>query len=112
MASGMLIKGQWTNDRNDLDQSGKFHVKPTTFRHRVTANGSSGFKAEAGRYHLYVSPACPWVHRTLIMRELKGLNHVISVSIADSILGDKGWSFSEVSVLLHEYKKGQRFGII
>ncbi|MBI4785278.1 MAG: glutathione S-transferase family protein [Oscillatoriophycideae cyanobacterium NC_groundwater_1537_Pr4_S-0.65um_50_18] len=97
MASGMLIKGQWTKNRNDQDQNGKFHVKPTTFRDRVTSDGSSGFRAEAGRYHLYVSLACPWAHRTLIMRELKGLNHAISVSIADPILGDKGWSFSETS---------------
>lgn len=88
MASGMLIKGQWTTDRNDHDQSGKFHEKSTTFRDRVTANGSSGFKAEAGRYHLYVFLACPWAHRTLIMRELKGLNDLISVAIADVVMDD------------------------
>ncbi|WP_233221015.1 glutathione S-transferase family protein [Chlorogloea sp. CCALA 695] len=58
-------------------------------------DGKSGFKAEAGRYHLYVSLGCPWAHRTLIMRELKGLNVAISVSFADLILGDKGWMFTE-----------------
>ncbi len=95
MASGMMIEGKWTTDGNQLDPSGKFNEIPTTFRDRVTADGSSGFKAEAGRYHLYVSLACPWAHRTLIMRELKGLNDAISVSIVDPIMSDKGWMFSE-----------------
>ncbi|MBW4579662.1 MAG: glutathione S-transferase family protein [Tildeniella nuda ZEHNDER 1965/U140] len=95
MASGLMIQGKWTTERKDQDQSGKFKERTTTFRDRVTADGSSGFKAETGRYHLYVSLGCPWAHRALIMRELKGLQDVISVSIADPILGDKGWSFSE-----------------
>lgn len=95
MASGMIIEGKWTTDRNQSDPSGKFNEIPTTFRDRVTADGSSGFKAEAGRYHLYVSLACPWAHRTLIMRELKGLNDAISVSIVDPIMSDKGWMFSK-----------------
>jgi glutathionyl-hydroquinone reductase len=94
MSSGLMVEGKWTTDGNRSDSNGKFHEKPTTFRDRVTADGSSGFKAEAGRYHLYVSLGCPWAHRTLIMRELKGLNDAISVSIADVILGDKGWRFS------------------
>ncbi|MBW4693814.1 MAG: glutathione S-transferase family protein [Lyngbya sp. HA4199-MV5] len=97
MASGMLVKGKWITERNDSDQNGKFQEKPTTFRDHITADGSSGFKAEAGRYHLYVSLACPWAHRTLIMRELKGLNDTVSVSIADRILSDQGWSFSQAS---------------
>ena len=95
MASGMMVEGKWITDGNKPDPSGKFKQIPTTFRHRVTADGSSGFKAEAGRYHLYVSLACPWAHRTLIMRELKGLNDAISVSIVDPIMSDKGWMFSE-----------------
>jgi putative glutathione S-transferase len=95
MTSGMLIEGKWTTDRNQSDPSGKFNEIPTTFRGRVTADGSSGFKAEAGRYHLYVSLACPWAHRTLIMRELKGLNDAISVSIVDPMMSDKGWMFSK-----------------
>ncbi len=90
-----MVEGKWTTDRNDQDQSGKFNPLPTTFRDRVTANGSSGFKAEVGRYHLYVSLGCPWAHRTLIMRELKGLNDAISISIVDQIMSDKGWMFSE-----------------
>ncbi|PSB03305.1 glutathione S-transferase family protein [Merismopedia glauca] len=95
MASGIMIQGKWTTDFNKQNQSGKFNETPTTFRDRVTADGVSGFKAEAGRYHLYVSLGCPWAHRTLIMRELKGLNNAISVSIADLILGDQGWRFSD-----------------
>ncbi|MDZ7965389.1 MAG: glutathione S-transferase family protein [Nostoc sp. DedSLP03] len=95
MPSGMMIEGKWTTDRNKSDPNGKFNETPTTFRDRVTADGSSGFKAEAGRYHLYISLACPWAHRTLIMREIKGLNDVISVSIVDPIMSDKGWMFSE-----------------
>lgn len=95
MASGMIIEGKWITDVNDQNRSSKFHEKPTTFRDRVTVEGKSGFKAEAGRYHLYVSLGCPWAHRTLIMRELKGLNEAISVSFADLILGDMGWMFTE-----------------
>lgn len=95
MASGIMIQGKWATERKDRDRSGKFKEKPTTFRDRVTADGSSGFKSEAGRYHLYVALGCPWAHRTLIMREIKGLNEVISVSIVDPIMSDKGWMFSD-----------------
>jgi glutathionyl-hydroquinone reductase len=96
MPTGMMIEGQWTTNWSKSDpDSGKFDEKPTTFRDRITADGSSGFKAEAGRYHLYVALACPWAHRTLIMRELKGLQEVISLSIVDPIMSDRGWMFSE-----------------
>jgi glutathionyl-hydroquinone reductase len=95
MASGMMVAGKWITDRNEQNQSGEFHEIPTTFRHYITADGSSGFKAEAGRYHLYVALACPWAHRTLIMREIKGLHDAISISIVDPIMSDKGWMFSE-----------------
>lgn len=97
MASGMMIRGRWTTDESRSNPSGKFNEIPTTFRACVTADGSSGFKAEAERYHLYVALACPWAHRTLLMRELKGLNDVISISIVDPIMGDKGWEFSEAA---------------
>jgi putative glutathione S-transferase len=95
MTLGMMVGGKWTTNRNEQDRNGKFKETPTTFRDRITADGASGFKADAGRYHLYVSLACPWAHRTLIMRELKGLNDAISVSIVDPIMSDKGWMFSE-----------------
>ncbi|WP_293146245.1 MULTISPECIES: glutathione S-transferase family protein [unclassified Microcoleus] len=95
MPSGMMLEGTWIADWNQRDRSGKFNETPTTFRDRITADGSSGFKAEPGRYHLYVALACPWAHRTLIMRELKGLHEAISVSIVDPIMSDKGWMFSD-----------------
>lgn len=95
MASGIMVAGKWISNRNEQNQNGEFHEIPTTFRDRVTADGASGFKVEAGRYHLYVSLACPWAHRTLIMREIKGLNDAISVSIVDPIMSDKGWMFSQ-----------------
>lgn len=94
-SSGMMVKGKWTAARNLSDSTGKFNEIPTTFRDRVTVDGKSGFKAEAGRYHLYVSLSCPWAHRTLIMRELKGLQDAISVSIVAPVMSDKGWMFSQ-----------------
>jgi glutathionyl-hydroquinone reductase len=96
MTAGMMVEGKWTTNWNRSDASGKFMPKPTTFRDRVTADGSSGFKAAVGRYHLYVALGCPWAHRTLLMREIKGLNEVISLSIVDPIMSDRGWMFSEV----------------
>jgi glutathionyl-hydroquinone reductase len=95
MAPGMLIRGQWTTERVDQDQSGQFVEKPTTFRDRVTADGSSGFKAETGRYHLYVAVPCPWAHRVYLMWAVKGLNEAISLSIVDPMMSEKGWKFSE-----------------
>ena len=95
MALGMMVEGKWTTDWTERDETGQFNRMPTHFRDRVTADGSSGFKAEAGRYHLYVSLACPWAHRTLIMRSLKGLKEAIGVSIVDAVLSDKGWIFSD-----------------
>lgn len=95
MEFGMMVDGKWTTKSTERTQSGKFDPIPTKFRDRVTAEGSSCFKAEAGRYHLYVCLACPWAQRTLIVRSLKGLEEVIGLSIVDPILGDKGWAFSE-----------------
>jgi putative glutathione S-transferase len=66
------------------------------FREWVTADGSSGYRAEPGRYHLYVSLACPWAHRTLIVRALKGLEEAIPVSIVDPIRDERGWAFRDV----------------
>ena len=65
------------------------------FRDRITADRSSGYRAEPGRYHLYVSLACPWAHRTIIVRKLLGLEDVISMSVVDPIRDDKGWAFRE-----------------
>ena len=75
------------------EKTGEFKRKPSSFRNWITQDGSSGFPAEAGRYHLYVSYACPWAHRTLIVRKLKGLEDAISFDVVDYYMGEKGWRF-------------------
>ncbi len=93
---GLLIDGVWHKDWYDTARTGgRFVRQQSAFRGRVTADGSSGFKAEAGRYHLYVSLACPWAHRTLIFRRLKKLEDVISLSVVDPLMGDDGWAFGD-----------------
>jgi glutathionyl-hydroquinone reductase len=95
MGLGLLVNGKWQQNRDQEDDQGRFVRPETDFHDWTTADGSSGFKVEAGRYHLYVSLACPWAHRTLIMRELKGLSEAISISIVDPYMGDDGWFFSD-----------------
>src|ERR687892_1239293 len=77
-----------------MQASGAFQREDSKIREWVTADGSSGFKAEPGRYHLYVSYACPWAHRTLIMRRLKGLEDMVSLSVVHWLMADEGWSFA------------------
>jgi putative glutathione S-transferase len=74
---------------------GAFVRQKYSIRDRITADGSSGFPAEAGRYHLYVSLACPWAHRAIIVRKLLGLEDVISMSVVDPIRDEQGWAFRE-----------------
>jgi putative glutathione S-transferase len=109
MALGMLVDGQWTTEWTERDQSGKFNRMPTHFRNRITADGVSGFKAEANRYHLYISLACPWAHRTLIMRSLKGLHDAIGVSIVDPVLSEKGWFFSDAPGAIRDAVNGKDY---
>ncbi len=73
---------------------GRFERQPSTFREWVSDDGSTPFPAEAGRYHLYVSWACPWAHRTIIARRLKGLEDAIGMSVVDPIRDEKGWAFT------------------
>jgi putative glutathione S-transferase len=91
---GMLVEGEWRVEGLRTDDEGRFVRSITTFRDRVSADGSSGFPAEEGRYHLYVSWACPWAHRTAILRKLKGLEGVISLSSVQPYMGEDGWAFS------------------
>lgn len=100
---GLLIDGKWHDQWYDTkDSGGRFIRSESQFRNWVTADGSAGpsgkggFKAEAGRYHLYVSYACPWAHRTLIFRALKKLEDVISVSVVDHFMDAEGWTFHAV----------------
>ena len=100
---GRLVEGRWSNEWYDTSKTGgKFVRHDSSFRNWVTADGSAGssgeggFQAEAGRYHLYVSYACPWAHRTLIFRALKGLDAVISVSVVSPKMPDEtGWTFKD-----------------
>ncbi len=79
----------------ETSATGAFVRQPYSIRDRITANGSSGFPAEPGRYHLYVSLACPWAHRSIIVRRLLGLEDVISMSVVDPIRDERGWAFRE-----------------
>lgn len=99
---GLLVDGKWQDKWYDTDKTGgEFKRTTTTFRDWITPDGSPGpegrkaVPAEAGRYHLYVSLACPWAHRTLIARKLKKLEEVISLSVVDYHMGEEGWVFSE-----------------
>lgn len=99
---GLLVDGQWVDQWYDTKSTGGRFVRTTAqFRNWITADGSAGptgeagFKAEAGRYHLYVSLACPWASRTLMMRTLKGLEDMISVSIVHPLMLENGWTFEE-----------------
>lgn len=97
---GLLIDGQW-HDRWYASRDGKFEREQAKRRHWVTPDGApgpdgqGGFKAEAGRYHLYVSLACPWAHRTLIYRKFKGLEPLIDVSVVSWLMAEHGWTFDK-----------------
>ena len=92
---GLLVNGQWHDSWYPTEKTGgRFIRQESRFRHWVTVDGSSGYPPEAGRYHLYVSLACPWAHRTLIFRKLQGLEDSISLSIVDPYMGPQGWAFS------------------
>ncbi len=95
MGLGILKDGKWLSQREQEDSDGKFVRPSTTFRNQITADGSSGFKAEEGRYHLYISWACPWACRTVIMRQLKGLQDVIGLSVVAAEIHDNSWEFSD-----------------
>lgn len=99
---GLLVNGEWKTDWYDTDATGgRFEREAAGFRNWVTADGSpgptgsGGFAAEAGRYHLYVSLACPWAHRTLIFRKLKGLEGLIDVTVTHPHMLDQGWTYPE-----------------
>ncbi len=84
-----------TFGKGERGDGGRFARQDSRFRDWVTADGSSAYLAEAGRYHLYVSLACPWAHRTVILRELKGLQDAIGMSIVDPIRDEHGWAFTD-----------------
>src|SRR5690349_16498146 len=79
----------------ETDTGGRFVRQEYSIRDRITADGSSGFPAEPGRYHLYVSLACPWAQRAVIVRRLLGLEDVISMSVVDPVRDERGWAFRD-----------------
>ncbi len=92
---GRLIDGQWSNEDLGTDAKGRFVRRASRFRGTVTADGASGFAAEPGRYHLFISYACGWSHRTILFRQLKGLTDVVSMSAVEPTMGEHGWAFGE-----------------
>jgi len=93
---GLIVNGQWVDQWYDTKESkGNFVRQDSRFRSQISNHTDSVFKAESGRYHLYVSLACPWAHRTLIFRKLKQLEDIISVSIVEAEMMENGWEFGE-----------------
>jgi len=92
---GRLLDGVWIKNDLGADAEGRFVRRATSFRGVVTKDGSSAFPVERDRYHLYAAHACPWSHRALIFRALNGLENVITVSLAEPVMGEDGWTFAE-----------------
>ncbi len=112
---GLLIDGVWRDQGYDTKSTGGHFIrKDSHFRNWVSADGApgpsgeGGFVAAPGRYHLYVSLACPWAHRTLIFRKLKKLEPIVSLSIVDPLMADEGWVFLELS--RRDPRRGERQG--
>jgi glutathionyl-hydroquinone reductase len=91
--SGMMVDGAWKTEDDIPRENGRFKRSTTSFRGWISSDGSTDFSAEAGRYHLYIAWACPWAHRTAILRRLKGLEEAIGLSAVGSFMGDDGWAF-------------------
>jgi putative glutathione S-transferase len=98
---GLLVEGRWQDQWYESSKDGAFQREQAKRRNWVTSDGrpgpsgEGGFKAEAGRYHLYVSLACPWAHRTLIVRKLKGLESLIDLSVVSWLMRENGWTFDK-----------------
>jgi putative glutathione S-transferase len=110
---GLLQEGQWVDQWYNTQESGGQFVRTSPqFRSWITPDGSAGpsgdagFKAESDRYHLYVSLACPWAHRTLIFRELKGLGSMISVSVVHWHMAENGWTFKAGEGVIQDMVNG------
>ena len=113
---GLLVDGVWRGDRYDTKSTdGRFVRKDSTIRNWITPDGSpgpsgaGGFRAERDRYHLYVSLACPWAHRTLVSTKLKGLESMIGVSIVHWLMLENGWTFADGPGVVPDPVHGARF---
>ena len=107
---GMLVEGKWTDRWYDTESTGgRFERKDSSFRNWIKADGSTDFEPESGRYHLYVSLACPWAHRTVIYRRLKGLEEHITISVVNPIMLENGWTFEEGEGVIPDTVNGADF---
>ena len=113
---GLLVSGKWQDKWYDTQATGGAFVRDQArYRNWVTASGEpgpsgeGGFVAQPGRYHLYVSLACPWAHRALIMRKLKGLEDMISLSVVNPYMGEHGWTFEAGNGVIPDLSDGTRY---
>ena len=111
---GLLVNGEWVDQWYETESNkGEFKRQESLFRNWITPDGApgptgeGGFAAEAGRYHLYVSLACPWAHRTLIFRSLKGLEDIISVSVVEPLMLERGYPEARLGDLVLEDGQSQ-----
>ena len=107
--SGMMVDGAWKTEDDIPRKNGHFRRSTTSFRGWIFSDGGTDFPAEAGRYHLYIAWACPWAHRTAILRRLKGLEDAIGLSAVGSFMGDDGWAFYEEPGVIPDTVNGARF---
>ncbi|HXZ01998.1 MAG TPA: glutathione S-transferase family protein [Stellaceae bacterium] len=114
MAHGYFVDGVWRSQWHETGAGGEFRFTEPRFRNWVTPDGSpgpsgeGGFAAARGRYHLYVSLACPWAHRTVIMRVLKRLEDVVSMSVVEPVMGEQGWEFGDGPGAVPDTVNGKR----
>jgi glutathionyl-hydroquinone reductase len=113
---GVMVEGAWqAGEPSRTDDAGRVRLPPAKFRNWVTPDGepgptgNGGFPAEAGRYHLYVSRACPWSHRATLMRQLKGLQDIVGLSVTHWLVGDDGWTFEDAPGVVPDEVNGARF---
>src|ERR671914_185599 len=113
---GLLVDGVWQADAGRwADSRGRMQRPDSTLRNWITPDGSpgptgrGGFKAEAGRYHLYIARACPWAHRTAIFREIKGLSGLIGLSVTHWLMAGNGWTFEPGPGVVPDRVNGVRY---
>src|SRR6185503_9208880 len=106
---GLLVDGEWRDQWYDTESTrGRFVRGASAFRDHIAKDGSTAFPPASGRYHLYVSYACPWAHRTLIFRKLKRLEDVISLSVVHPLMLDNGWTFDDAPGSIPDHVNGAR----
>ena len=105
----MMVEGTWKTEADIPRENGRFRRSTTSFRGWISSDGSTEFPAEANRYHLYIAWACPWAHRTAVMRKLKGLEYAIGLSVVGSFMGDDGWAFYDEPGVIPDTVNGAEF---